>query len=233
MARRKRKSHRSLASGALILIVLTAAAAIGYRYLDRMSRQTHESERQKILVKAPAEQVSAANEGLHVQLAGRLEAGANARDVDLGVSAPAALLLRKVEMYQWRERCEAAAACSYEPLWSSQPIDSRRFRQPGGHENPPMRLADTRFAAAGLRIGAFSIDPDLVEAQVEVTGHAVHASELPPNLAASFSDANGSLYAGGDLAQPHVGEVRVSYRIARLGDVVLSGIQRGSRLSAQ
>ena len=232
MARHRRKSPRSIAVGALILIALAAGAAIGYRYLDRMNRQMHESERQKILVKAPVERVSAANEGLHVQLAGRLEAGANVRDVDLGISAPAALLLRKVEMYQWRERCEAAA-CSYEALWSSQPIDSRRFRKPGGHENPPMRLVDARFAAAGLRIGAFSIDPDLVEAQIEAIGHAVHASEMPPNLVASFADANGVLYAGGDATQPRVGEVRVSYRIAPLGDVVLGGIQRGSRLAAQ
>lgn len=232
MARRKRKSRRSTAVGALILIALAAGAAIGYRYLDRIDRLVPESARQKVPVTASAQRVSAANEGLHVQLAGRLEAAESARDADLGISAPSALLLRKVEMYQWRERCEAAA-CSYELVWSSQPIDSRRFRQPGGHENPPMRLLDGRFAAAGLRIGAFSIDPDLVEAQVEANVHAVRASELPPNLAASFADANGSLYAGGDAAHPRIGEVRVSYRIAPLGDVALSGIQRGSRLAAQ
>jgi hypothetical protein len=233
MARRKRTSRSPIAAGALILIALAAAAAIGYRYVDQLNRQARESGRQKILVKVPAERVSAANEGLHVQLAGRLEAAANARDGDLGIAAPAAVLLRKVEMYQWRERCDAAAECSYEPSWSSQPIDSRRFRQPGGHENPPMRLADAHFAAAELRLGAFTIDSDLVAAQVEAVDHAVHASELPPNLAASFADANGSLYAGGDAAHPRVGEVRVSYRIAPLGNVVLSGVQRGDRLAAQ
>jgi hypothetical protein len=232
MAKRKRTSRRPFATGALILIALAAAAAIGYRFLDRVNPQIRESERQKVLVKGSADRVSAVNEGLHVQIAGAIEAGANARDTDLGISAPAALLLRKVEMYQWRERCEGAA-CSYEPVWSSPPIDSRKFRQPAGHENPPMRLADARFAAAELRVGAFSIDADLVAAQVEAIGHAVHASELPPNLAASFSDANGFLYAGGDMAHPRVGEVRVSYRIAPLGNVVLSGTQRGSRLSAQ
>lgn len=231
MARRKRKSRSRVAVVVLALAAVAGAGWFGYRHLDRLNQQVSESERQKILVKASSERVDPANEGLHVQLGGKLEAGANARDAELGISVQAALLSRKVEMYQWREHC-AGATCDYEPVWSSQPIDSRGFRQPQGHENPPMRLVDALFPGANLKLGAFAVDAELVAAQVALVDHPVHAAELPPNLAASFAEVGGVLYAGGN-SQPRVGEVRVSYRIAPLGDVVLAGIQRGSRLTEE
>lgn len=231
MARRKRTSRGRVAVVVVALAAVAGAGWFGFRHLDRLNQQVRESERQKMLVKPSSERVDPANEGLHVQLDGRLEAGAHARDAELGISAQAALLSRKVEMYQWREHC-SGAACDYEPVWSSLPIDSHAFRQAQGHENPPMRLVDALFAGANLRLGAFAIDAELVAAQVAFLDHPVHAAELPPNLAASFSEVGGVLYAGGN-SQPRVGEVRVSYRIAPLGNVVLTGIQRGSRLAAQ
>jgi hypothetical protein len=95
-----------------------------------------------------------------------------------------------------------------------------------------MRLVDALFPGANLKLGAFAVDAELVAAQVALVDHPVHAAELPPNLAASFAEVGGVLYAGGN-SQPRVGEVRVSYRIAPLGDVVLAGIQRGSRLTSE
>ena len=207
----------------LALDALAAAAWVGYRHLD-----LHQG-----LVKVSAERIDPANEGRRVQVSGRLAAAAAARDADMGIAAGAAVLLRKVEMFQWRERCDGGAACTYETAWSSQPIDSHAFRQPQGHENPPMRLMDAHFAGADLRLGAFSPDATLVAAQIGLVDHPVHAAELPPNLAATFADADGALYAGGDASHPRVGEVRVSYRIAPLGDAVLRGVQRGNRLIAE
>ncbi len=229
MTRRKRTSRGRVAIVVVAVVAIAGAGWFGYRHLDR---QLRESERQKIQVKASSERVDPANDGLHIQLSGKLQAGSNARDAELGISAQAALLSRKVEMYQWREHC-AGATCNYEPIWSSQPIDSHGFRQPQAHENPPMRLGNALFAGADLKLGAFAIDAELVAAQVALVDHPVHAADLPPNLAASFSDANGTLYAGGDPAHPKVGEVRVSYAIVPPGSVELSGVQRGSSLVAQ
>jgi Transmembrane protein 43 len=229
VARRKRTARGRAAVVVLVLAAVAGAGWFGYRHLDR---QLRESEHQKILVKASSERVDPANDGQHVQLGGKLQAGSNARDAELGISAQGALLSRKVEMYQWREHC-AGATCDYEPIWSSQSIDSHGFRQPQGHENPPMRLGNALFAGADLKLGAFAVDAGLVAAQVALVDHPVRAAELPPNLAASFSDANGTLYAGGDPTHPKVGEVRVSYAIVPPGSVELSGVQRGSSLAAQ
>jgi hypothetical protein len=95
-----------------------------------------------------------------------------------------------------------------------------------------MRLVDAHFAGADLKLGAFAVDPGLVAA-VALTDHPVHAADLPPNLAATFADADGALYAGGDASHPRVGEVKVSYRIAPLGEAVLRGVQHGNRLTAE
>ena len=223
MARRKGKSAVRILFGALALIALAAAGWFGYRHFDR----------QQPAVKVSADRVDPANEGRHVQVTGRLTASSVSRDADMDIEAKAAVLLRKVEMFQWHERCEHGTACTYETAWSSQRIESSGFRQPQGHENPPMRLVDAHFAASDIKLGAFVVDGAIVAGQVAPIDHPVHAADLPPNLAATFADSNGALYAGGDASNPRVGEVRISYRIALPGEVVLRGVQHGNRLAAE
>jgi hypothetical protein len=222
MARRKRKSPTRLVMGAVVLAALAAAAWLGYRHLHK----------QPPTVKVSADRVDPANEGRHIQVSGRLTAESTARDAEMGIAAGAAVLFRKVEMFQWRERCEGAV-CAYDAIWSAQPLDSHGFRQAQGHENPPMRLADAHFAGADIKLGSFVVDAEIVAAQIAPVDHPVHSADLPPNLAASFADANGALYAGGDAAHPRVGEVRVSYRVAPLGEAVLRGVQHGNRLGVE
>lgn len=167
------------------------------------------------------------------KVAGRLSVRHPPRDAQLGVTADAAILLRIVEMYQWHERCElAGSACSYDKSWSPGQVDSRKFREPKGHENPPPPLTDARFVAGELRLGGLIIDPKLLEAQA-AQDYPVNASSLPPNMAATFSAVDGVLYAGGDAAHPQIGTVRVRYRIVPMGEVELSGIRHGDRLEAK
>jgi hypothetical protein len=151
-----------------------------------------------------------------------------ARDGQLGVSANAAVLFRHVEMYQWQEHCEAAA-CRYETAWSA-PVDSHKFHDRQGHENPSAPFNDAVFFAPGLKLGVYTLDPDLAVAQLQTTEFAVHDANLPPNLAASFGEHDGALYAGGDPAHPVVGEVRIRYRVVPTGPVSLNGVLRGGKL---
>jgi hypothetical protein len=231
VARRGRKSSRS---GWLLLIaVMLVAGVAGWANRSRIAGYfAARGGSGATVIEVAADHVDPANEGRRIRLAGKLEVGTPARDEQLGVSAKAALLLREVEMYQWRERC-SGEDCSYETVWSRQPLDSRRFRRAEGHENPPQRLLDARFAGDGIRIGAFAVGADLVAAQATAAELPVRAADLAPNLAATFSDANGVLYAGGDPAHPKVGEVRVSYRVVAAGNVSLVGVQRGAGIAAQ
>jgi hypothetical protein len=229
MARRKRSAKvRStkfiLLGGVAVLVVV--AGWFGYRYLSSIRN----AERARVVVETAADHIDPANEGLHVKVSGQLSAASSARDRDFATGSKAAMLFRKVEMLQWQEHC-AGADCTYEKVWSGSAIDSHKFRTPAGHENPPLRIISARFDAADIHLGAFEVDPALIEAQLKAADHAVRAIELPPNLAATFSEHDGVLYAGGDPAHPDVGTVRISYRAVPLGAASLTGAQRGKHLT--
>ncbi|MGA8277949.1 MAG: TMEM43 family protein [Rhodanobacteraceae bacterium] len=177
-----------------------------------------------------ADHVDPANEGRLVSISGPLAAGEPASDHELGVRADALMLLRHVEMLQWHERC-AGGSCSYARVWSGQTIDSHAFRDAAGHANPaklPFRQAI--FQAGDLHVGAFGVNLPSMFPGMRRVAYPVDTAQLPPNLAASFHDQNGALYAGNDPAHPRVGDLRVSYRIVPLGAVKLTGIQRGDQL---
>jgi hypothetical protein len=227
MARRRRKSRaRSLVAGAVLLV---AAAALWFAY-THLNRTVAEADRAKVLRDVAADKIDPGNDGIRVKISGQLDAGGLARDSRLGVGANAAVLFRDVEIYQWLEHCQAST-CRYDTGWSVQ-VDSNKFREPKGHENPPAPFASALFFAPGLRLGGYAIDPDVCVAQLHATAYAVYAANLLPNLAATFAERDGVLYAGGDPAHPTVGEVRVSYRSVPLGTVSLTGVQRGAKLTA-
>jgi hypothetical protein len=227
MARRKRKS-RARAAIAIALLV-AAAAGLWFAY-TRLNRAVPEPDRARTLRDVAADRIDPANDGLRVKVSGQLNPSGPAHDAQLGVGANAAILFRDVEIYQWLEHCQADT-CRYDTGWSV-PVDSNKFREPKGHENPPPPFASAFFPAPGLKLGGYALDPDLALAQLHATTFAVHGANLPPNLAATFAERDGVLYAGGDPAHPAVGEVRVSYRSAPLGTVSLTGVQRGAKLTA-
>jgi hypothetical protein len=228
MARRKLASRTRYAIFILAIAVIAAAAWFGYQHLNS---QLVKAVTDKIApVNVPADRIDPANEGHRVSITGNLAVDKPARDIDLDISADTPMLFRRVEMYQWREHC-AAAGCNYAAAWSAQPVDSAKFHTPAGHENPAAPFVSARFAAKDIHLGAFSVDPELAATQMHMLEFPVRAALLPSNLAASFRDADGALYAGGgDPAHPAVGALRVSYRILPIGAVTLIGVQRGSKL---
>lgn len=225
-ARRKRGPTR-----VVTLIVLAALGGAAWWFFGQPK------PRSVPIAKAPAlaaaglvavDRVDAANEGRRITLAGALRVVKPARDPQLGISADALMLLRKVEMLQWREKC-AASACDYALEWSSQPIDSRAFKTVKGHENPPrLPFSSERFSAADVRLGAFTVDAAFAAGVSVPVAYRVRAVSLPPNLAATFRERDGVLYAGNDPAA--AGDLRVSYRVVAAGTQRLSGIQVGDRL---
>lgn len=187
-----------------------------------------------------ADRIDPANENRAVVVKGRLRVAAPARDTQLGISADAVMLLRFAEMLQWQEQC-SGGECRYAKVWSPQLISSRRFREQEGHENPArLPLTSARFSAGDVRLGAFRVDAAMIgnyrlasALQAKPVAYPVSASSLPQNLAISFRDRNGALYAGDDPEHPAIGDVRVSYRVIPALDVEMTGVQRGEKLMVQ
>ncbi|MEO8459553.1 MAG: TMEM43 family protein [Dokdonella sp.] len=181
-----------------------------------------------------ADHIDPANEGHLVTITGIATATDKARDPQLGISADALILIRSVQMFQWREQCTAAGACSYRQEWAETPIASNAFREPATHANPEaFPFSSARFSAPSIKLGAFVVDPALVLHEDPVThAYAVTAAELPPNLAASFREFEGVLTTSNATDEPAIGDLRVSYRTVAPGELSVTGTQRGDRLLA-
>jgi len=187
-----------------------------------------------------ADTIDPANEGRQIALSGDLGVKTPATDSQLGITADAIMLLRYAEMLQWQERCTGGKDCTYQQVWSPQLISSAKFHEPEGHKNPDrLPLTSGRFSSTDVRVGAFKVDAGVLgnyrldeSLKIKPLPFKVSSAQLPSNLATTFRDYNGALYAG-DPEHRKVGDVRVSYRIIPATKVDLVGIQRGDRLIVQ
>jgi hypothetical protein len=244
MTRRTSRSHFAIAAAVI------AALVLAFLWLRRHERATDAEPPPNpaptsgidasgaVIVRADA--IDPANDGRKVSVAGDLVVNAPATDTQLGIEAPdAVVLLRFVEMLQWQERCRGTD-CTYLQVWSPQLIDSAKFRESAGHQNPArLPMTTARFASSDVRLGAFKVDAAVVghprmnaSLGVRPMPMRVSAAQLPSNLAPTFRDVNGALYAG-DPEHRKIGDMRVSYRIIPATRVGVVGIQRGDRLIVQ
>ena len=228
----------------LILLVLAAIGAYVWMHKREAPTQALPATEPKPPPRVDAPRVSAdridpANEGRLVTVAGTLSVTKPPRDTQLGIGADGIMLLRFAEMLQWQEKCNGAS-CTYQQVWSPQAIDSRKFREQEGHKNPErLPITTGRFSAGEVRLGAFLVDAAALgnyrldsALQTKPVPYPVKDAELPSNLAISFREVNGALYAG-DPEHRAVGDLRISYRVIPAGNVELVGTQRGDRLIVQ
>jgi hypothetical protein len=143
-------------------------------------------------------------------------------------------LTRTVEMFQWKEErqretrkklgggTETVTHYTYSQGWSSQAIDSGRFEQPTGHQNPPMpvegrTLAVDRDLVVGSRI--LTVPASYVR-QIGTTEPLPVSEEQVGAIAKALGTAMpvtrtaGGAYIGNDPALPVIGDVRISYEVA-------------------
>ena len=187
----------------------------------------------EVAISVPAASVDPLNEGRLVSVQGRLESAQAPTDAELGDEAnDAVVLIRHVEMYQWREAC-VDTSCVQSPAWSETLIDASAFHAQEGHENPPaFPFESMRFDGEGIHLGAFRPDLELILAQVDPVARPLRLEELPANLAASASAIDGHIYIGNDPLNPVVGDLRIGYAIIPAATTSLTGVQRSDRLVA-
>lgn len=220
-----RVASRRMLIGFLVLVVLVVIVIVTRRYW-----QSESPSHEPAVAVAPAQPIDASNEGRLVAVSGQLDIGEPARDTELGISADALVLMREVEMFQWHEDC-ADGDCAYDRSWFAQSIDSGAFREAGGHANPGrFPFAAARFEAESVKLGDFEVDAEFAARGRAPTDLSVGVDQLPPNLAATFREFGGLLYAGADPEHPEVGDLRVSYRAVPAGAARLVGVQQGRQL---
>ena len=153
----------------------------------------------------------AGHHGNLVRVSGAVRVVEEPFDPEFGQRAHAPVLIRHVEMFQWRE-LRLGGDVHYEQDWVDRPIDSRRFAQTSGHVNPErFPIEGKQFDSGQARVGNYVLSAPLLHALLGGELIAPNIKTLPTNLAASFSP-NGNYFTTSEHPDhPVLGDLRVSW----------------------
>ncbi len=192
------------------------------------------------VVSVSAEEVNPANDSKLVHVTGQATTNATLTDPTFSVSADNAIkLVREVQMYQWVEDqqtetvkkvgggTESRTTYTYSKEWSSSYHNSSSFKEPTGHQNPPMDFKDETQMADTVTVGAFTLSSGLVGS---ISGGEPLTLESPPSLEGrNVTLESGGLYIGpGSPQTPQVGDYRVSFEVVRPATVSIIAQQTGA-----
>jgi hypothetical protein len=192
------------------------------------------------IVEVGASPVDASANGKLVHVSGMMRPATPARDPVFGVTGDELLRLSRVaEMYQWKEETHAQSqqsvggskttetTYSYQHVWSAQPINSGQFKVRDGHQNPAMDMRSTTFDGADVKLGAYRIDPPLLDKLAMFTPLQVQSA--PPSPYRAEGDG---FFRGQDPNQPMIGDVRVTFTAIPAQTISVAAAQSGGVLTA-
>jgi hypothetical protein len=196
------------------------------------------------VVSVDASRVDPGRQGALIHVSGEAKTAEILRDKDFPIEVNAIALERKVEMYQWREDSssqtrekiggtqETVTTYTYSKDWSSSVIDSSRFQEKQGHQNPgKFPYEALRVRAEKVELGAFTLGTSIASQLDRFTPYAVDDAflkALPDNLRERASIVEGKLFIGANPASPQIGDVRIAFGTVPPATVSVIGAQQGS-----
>jgi hypothetical protein len=192
-----------------------------------------------VIVEVSADAVDPRSDGKLVHVTGMMQPATAARDPVFGVTGDHLLRLsRTAEMYQWKEETSSQSQQSvggskttettyrYDRVWSAQPIASGQFKHPDGHQNPPMPVRSATFDGGSVTLGAYQVDPTVLNKVAEFT--PLQPTAAPPS---GYQATGDGYYHGPDPSQPAIGDVRVSFTAIPAQTVSVAAAQAGGALT--
>lgn len=188
-------------------------------------------------------------DGRLVHMTGKADTKDVLTDEEFGVSETAIALIRKVEMYQWKENCRTeekknaggsvttTKTYTYSKVWSGQAIDSSEFKE-SGHDNPgALEFPSRTQCAANVSFGAFRLSAGQVSRIGEAKDYAYHAdftcrvarvqmkgtTIYVPNRETRLNEKNERDVA----SQPRIGDMRVVFRVVYPHEISVVSKQHG------
>lgn len=173
---------------------------------------------------------AAAKDGSMVRVAGPLRVADPARDPEFGQAAATPVLVRHVEMFQWRQ-ITIGGQNFYETDWVNHPVDWRRFSEPEGHVNPGwFAVRGHQFDAKDAGIGPFVLSPPLLHSLLVSATLDPQMSRLPPSLAVSFSRVGQYLVSSEFPDSPLLGDLRIHWEYVPLQTLTVVARLEGNHL---
>jgi hypothetical protein len=199
-----------------------------------------------VVVDAPTDRVSPANEGKLVHVSGLATTDETLTDTDFGISAQAIRLSRIAETYQWTEHSstkkrkklgggeETTTTYTYKKEWAGRQVDSASFHSPSGHENPAsLQWVPYTLAAQRVSLGGFMLPADLASKIEGSQARPVQPSDEPSMAGVGFRQVEpGLFFKGRSPSDPQVGDVRVRYEVVLPQTISIVAVQRGSTFEA-
>lgn len=174
----------------------------------------------------------AGQHGAMVRLVGTPRVVEAPHDPDFNLQVNTPVLVRHVEMFQWRE-IRIGDSVHYELDWVDRPLDASHFKEPAGHTNPAsFPLSGKQFDAGLVRLGGFKLSPPLLHALPGSEQAAPDMKRLPENLAASFTPYQDYLVSSAHPGDPRLGDLRVSWDAVPLQEITVVARIDGDRLVA-
>lgn len=222
---------KSALGGIIGGFILLIASVVGIFWNESNSIATYRalSEGQSMVASVPASPIDSANEGKLVHVSGDVTLEYMPVDPDTGMQADGAVALaRKVEMFQWVEKQESrtekklgggeetVTTYTYAKEWSEAEVSSASFKQPDGHENPPMQIKSDRFTIESGALGDFMVSGDSLASiatakEVNATPEVAEALTTAIGASTEAKIIAGSVFIGANANRPQVGDLRVSY----------------------
>lgn len=234
----------TLISSGIGLLLLVVFIVVLWKNEGRAIRTARGlAEGAAIVVSVDAAKFDPQYQGKLVHLTGDTVTGAPLEDSAFGISQPALRLLRKVHMYQWKEKSETkyqdsdsgrtgTTVYTYDKVWDDKPINSSSFNQPLNHTNPTVwRFSNERWTAKDAAIGAYHLPERLVEKLGEgvplpmSAGTYTFTDPNPPQL------QDGSLYFGANPHLPQIGDLKITWQVLKPGTFSIVGQQSGTSIT--
>jgi hypothetical protein len=227
-ARRRTRLARFLKGAGGLLLLVIATLLLYWDEMREVSTARALDEGARLVLEADPSRIDPANEGELVHVSGELKTTARLTDPDFAMSAAgAALLVRDSEMYKLVEE-RSKDSTNYVPRWSAERAEPFRLAA-----NPPLRFPSINVAAHDATLGAFRPGKKVLEklpATLNLPIELATVEAARTHVDGPVQLIDGKLYLGSDPAQPHIGDIRISWRIAKTGPVSLMGRQAGTDL---
>ncbi len=240
---RIRQSIKSIFFGLLLFSI--AFPLLWWNEGRSVERYNSLEEGQNLVIAASTEAINPENNGKLIHIQGLANTDEILTDDAFGVSVSALKLIRFVSMYQWKETQKTETyeeiggtkttqkTYVYSKDWSSNEILSGHFKQPAGHENPPMLYKNHTFQAQNVHIGAFKLNADHVNRLTGEQDFSIQNVSHPKKMAQKKVIVTGTgFYLGNNPAAPQLGDLQVSFKRLLPTEVTLIAQQQGNHLNA-
>ncbi len=188
------------------------------------------AEMSKNYIDVTSETIDPNNEGKLIATNGKLLNEEELYDPTFDVKVKAPVLLRIVEMYQWKEESESDedgdTRYTYKKEWVDTLVDSNNFHN-GGHNNPStMPYNSQKLFSSRVNVGAFLLTNEQLNM---LSTEGIFNDFNTEKMTELKYVVNGNYITNSkDINNPEVGDIRISFVYNNSTDVSVLAVQSGN-----